>query len=72
MNAILVKVLRRSVAGGDQDDALVKEVGKQLLEDHRVGDVCDLELVQTDDPALRNDGVTYRRHGVKWLVSVPP
>ena len=31
-----------------------------------------LELVQTDEPTLRYDGVSYWRYGDEWLVRVPP
>ena len=30
-----------------------------------------LEFVQTDDPALLDDGVSHRRNRVEWLVGVP-
>ena len=41
MHVILVKILGWSVAVANQDDALGKEVGKKLLENQGVGDVCD-------------------------------
>ena len=43
LNAIFVEIIWWPVAGSNQDDALVKQVGKQLLEDHCISNICHLD-----------------------------
>ena len=55
LDAVLVQVLWRPVRGCHKDDSLVKQVGKQLLQDHGISYVSHLEFVQADNPTLLNN-----------------
>ena len=47
LQTMLVELVRRAVRGGDNHHPGVEERGEQSFEDHRVGDVVDRELVET-------------------------
>ena len=46
IEALVIKVLRGDIRGGDQDHALLEQAGEQTPEDHGVGDVGDMEFVE--------------------------
>ena len=43
LQTVLVEVIRRAVAGGHEDEAVVEQVREQLLQDHGIGYVRHLE-----------------------------
>ena len=49
---VLVEPVRRAVRGRDDDRAGLEQGAEQPFEDHRVGDVVDLELVETQQRRL--------------------
>ncbi len=47
LQSVLVQRVRRNVRGRDERDTFVEQMRKQFAEDHRVADVRDEELVET-------------------------
>jgi hypothetical protein len=52
-----VEIVRRDVRGGDDHDAEFEQPREQPAEDHRVGDVGDVEFVEAQQPRILGDGV---------------
>ena len=67
VEAVAVEVLRRRVRGGDQHQAALEERGEEPRQDHRVGDVGDLKLVEAEEPRARGDFRRDRRDRVARL-----
>ena len=42
--AVLVEISWRSVTGGYQYDSLIKQIGEQLLQNHRISNIRHLEV----------------------------
>ena len=49
MQAVRIQGIRHVVAGHDEDQAMLEERVQQALQDHCIGDVRDVELVEADD-----------------------
>ena len=54
---VLVEIVRRDVRGRDHDDALLEQPREQPAEDHRVGDVGDVEFVEAQEPGFLGERV---------------
>ncbi len=52
LQSVLVEPVRRPVRGRDNDRAGLEQRPEQPFEDHRVGDVVDLELVEAQEHRL--------------------
>lgn len=52
LKAILVKIVRLSVAGGNNYNSVVKELREESFEDHSVCYVGDLKLIETNQPRI--------------------
>ena len=57
VEAVLVKIVRLDVRGRDHDDAVLEQPREQAAEDHRVGDVGDVEFVEAEQPGLFGERV---------------
>ncbi len=55
VQAVLVKLVRRAVRGRHDHDAGIEQRREQAFEDHRVGDVVDLELVEAEQRRRAGD-----------------
>jgi hypothetical protein len=64
VEAVLVKRARRGVRGRHHDDAALKQVLKQPPEDHRVGNVRHLQLVEAQQPRFCGNAVGNERY---WI-----
>ena len=52
VQAVLVERLGRHVGGGDHDAAALEQLREQPAEDHRIGDVGDVEFIEAEQPGL--------------------
>jgi len=52
---VLVELVRRTVRGGDDHHPGIEQRGEHPLEDHRIGDVVDLKLVEAQQRSLLGD-----------------
>ena len=68
VDAVLVELVRRAIGRGHQDDAVGEQGLEQPAQDHRVGDVGDLELVEAEQARLGGDYVGHGRDRVVPLV----
>ena len=57
---VLVELVGRDVRGRDHHDAEFEQPREQPAEDHRVGDVGDVEFVEAEQPAFLGDLVRGR------------
>ena len=64
LQAVLVEIVGRAVGGGDHRDAFVEQGLEQAAEDHRIGDVGDLEFVEAEQARLGGDRAGDRHDGV--------
>ena len=64
LQAVLVEIVGLAVGGGDDGEALVEQHLEQARQDHGVGDVGDLELVEAEQPRLAGDLLGDRHDGV--------
>ena len=55
LQAVLVEIVGRAVGGRDHRHALVEQHLEEAREDHRIGDVGDLEFVEAEQPGLRRN-----------------
>ena len=55
LQAVLVEIVGLAVGGGDHREALVEQRLEQARQDHGVGDVGDLELVEAEQPRFAGD-----------------
>jgi hypothetical protein len=55
LKAIFVKLLRRAVRGGHDHTALLPQDREERFQQQGICDICDLELVETDDVGLPED-----------------
>jgi hypothetical protein len=55
LQPVPVEPLGRPVRGRDHDHALLEQPGEQPAQDHRVGDVDDVELVEAEQPDVARD-----------------
>ena len=62
--------LRRPVGGRHDDETAGKQLLEQPAQDHRIGDVGDVEFVETEQPGLCGDAVGDHADGVVGLVAV--
>ena len=53
VDAVVIEIGRRAVGGGDQRDAEGEQGFEQAPQDHRVGDVGDLQFVEAEQPRAR-------------------
>ena len=60
----LIKVVGRPVRGRDDNHAALDQLGKQTTENHRVGDIANLELVEAEQPTLLGNLVGGREDGI--------
>ena len=61
---VLVKLVGRTVRGRDHRDAALEQPLEQAADDHRIGDVGDLHLVEGEKPELTRDLFRHRADGV--------
>ena len=61
LEAAPIEAVRLDVGGGDQRHAPCEELPEQ---EHRVGDVADLKLVEADDPGVRRQSAGHPHQGV--------
>ena len=59
LQAIRIQLIRRIVRRHDEDDTADKQGIEQPAEDHRVGDIRDMEFVETDQAAFGGKAVGY-------------
>ena len=52
VQAVLIKIVRRNVRGGDDHDAEVEQLREQPAEDHGIGNIGDMEFVEAKQPRL--------------------
>ena len=64
VEAVAVEVVGRGVRGRDERHAAREQLFEQPAEQHGVGDVLDLELVEAEEPGVRDDRLGDRRDGV--------
>jgi len=62
--AAFEQIIGRGVAGGDDDDAAVEQGFEQPAEQDRIGDVIDLEFIETQQRGLSRDLIGERRDRV--------
>ena len=55
LQATLIEVVRRPVRGRHHDDAMLEEGGEEPPQDHRIGDIGDVEFVKADKRAFAGD-----------------
>ena len=82
---VLVELVRLDIRGRDHHDALLEQPREQPPEDHRIGDVGDVEFVEADQPGFLGQrvgdvadrigirdpaGLHLLAHGVEPLVHV--
>lgn len=65
LNAVLVEVIRMPVRGGDENNAVGHEGFEEAAQDHGVGDICTLELVETQDLGGFGNVGCDKRNGVE-------
>ena len=68
VDAILVEVVGRTVRGRHQHGAQIEQRLEQTTQDHGVGDVGDLELVETEQARLPGDELRHRTDRIVALV----
>ena len=61
LQSVLVEVARRAVGGGDHHHTRLEQRLEQPPQDHRIGDVVDLELVEAQQPAIARQVAGQRR-----------
>ena len=61
---VLVEILGHPVRGRDHHHATVEQHLEQPPDDHRVGDVGDLHLVEAEQPRAGGDGLGHGAHDV--------
>ena len=64
IEAALVQALWRPVGGGDDDHAQLEQGLEQAGQNHRIGNVLHLELVEAQQPALVCQLLGERRQGI--------
>ena len=67
VEAVLVEFGGRHVRGRHHHDAELEQAGEQPAEDHGVGDVGDVELVEAEQPALLGDLAGREADGILAL-----
>ncbi len=67
---MLVQFIGRAVRGRDHHHPRIEQGGEQPIEDHRVGDIVDLEFVEADKRRLGRD--IGRHLGDRFARLVPP
>jgi hypothetical protein len=66
IEAIFVEFIGHRVRGRHDDDALLEHSLEKPPEDHRIGDVRYVQLVETQQPAFLRDIARHRRNGITW------
>ena len=66
----MLPVLARADALLDQGHAAVEQGSQQSVQDHRVTDVRDHELVETQHATARGDARGYLRQGITHLAKL--
>ena len=61
VEAVAIEVFGRGVGGRDQHQAGANSALEQARQDHRIGDVLDLEFVEAEEPHLVGDRGGDRR-----------
>lgn len=64
LQSVLVQIIGTAITRRDHHDSLIEQMCKQSLEDHRVRNVRDLELVKTNQPTLLHDLLCHR---FRWI-----
>jgi len=54
-SAFLVEIVGRYVRGGHQRDAAIEQSAKKIAQDHRIADVADEQLVETQHACLASN-----------------
>ena len=67
----LVEIVRRDVGGRHHDGAELEQPGEQPPQDHRVGDVGDVKLVEAQQPGLVEDRLRGQRRSRRASTSSP-
>ncbi len=67
VEAVAIELVGRGVRGGNEGHAAGKQFFEQPAEEHRVGDVLDLELVEAEEPRGCEDRLDDRGHRVVVL-----
>ena len=67
VEAVPVEIVRLQVRGGDDDGAVGKQALEQAADDHGVGNVGDLHLVEAEEAGFLGDGL---RHGGDRILRV--
>ena len=68
LQALPVETVRFDVGSGDQGHSPLEEPAEQASQQHRVGDVAHLELVEADDSGVLRQAVGHQAEGIL----VPP
>src|SRR5436309_3252662 len=74
VKAVYVNVPRRSVGGGDDLDSALEQLAEQPRQDHRVGGIGHLHLVEAEEAGLGRNLLCYRFDRIAFLGTsgVPP
>jgi hypothetical protein len=67
LQAIFVQIVRLPIACGNDNHSIVEEFCEESFEDHCVGDVSDLELIEADQPRVVLDQLCDRRNWIERL-----
>ena len=71
LQPVLVEIVGRVVGGGDDDDAVLEQGLEETAEQHGIGDVLDLELVEAEKADLLGDGPRQGRDGIAVRLAAP-
>ena len=71
LQPVLVEIVGRVVRGGDDDDAVLEQGLEETAEQHGIGDVLDLELVEAEKADLLGDGPCQGRDGIAARLAAP-
>ena len=82
VQAVEVQVLRRTVGGGNNHRPELEKYGEDALHDNGIADMCDLEFVEAQEPAVLHHvgrnllnqviGSVLRVHAAPLLLLVKP
>ncbi len=71
LQPVLVEIVGRIVGGGDDDDAVVEQGLEETAEQHGIGDVLDLKLVEAEKADLLGYGPRQGRDGIAARLAPP-
>ncbi len=70
VQAVRVQVVRMEVGGRDDADAVGEQRLQQAMQDHRIGDIRDVKLIETDETETARDAAAKLVQGVDGALEV--